>query len=295
MKAASGNGAARGGLATKSGGESARQGPVASSSIRLVSPQNALVEGRHGLFLADRNDSKAGQALINYGEYGEIEWRRISSFCQPGDNVVEVGANIGAHTIAIGKHVAPGRVLAIESRPYLFNYLCANIALNSLRNVDAVNASCGARDEMHGKSDILAPPEAGPRQVPNGHLDDFVGLESVRLLKIGADGSEIEVLAGARKLIERAKPVLYVQNERPDKSENLIGLIRELGYRLWWHLPQELNAANFFHNPVKRSGHTTSINMLGVHRSQRIDVDRMTEIIDSKLHPRRDPRHAKSN
>ena len=52
---------------------------------------------------------------------------------QPGDVVIEVGANIGPHTVFLAQHVGPqGLVLAFEPQRILFQTLCANLALNSI-------------------------------------------------------------------------------------------------------------------------------------------------------------------
>ena len=68
---------------------------------------NHIVSGRHGYFLANRYDEYIGLGLIRYGEYAELEWIVLDQLIQPGNTVVEVGANIGSHTVSIAKKTGP--------------------------------------------------------------------------------------------------------------------------------------------------------------------------------------------
>ena len=62
-----------------------------------------------------------------------------------GMTVVDVGANIGAHTIYFAKIVGPsGQVFAFEPQRVPYQMLCGNIALNRYGNVVAVNVGLGS-------------------------------------------------------------------------------------------------------------------------------------------------------
>ena len=105
-----------------------------------------LVKARHGWFLANRYDRYLGAALIRYGEYSEIEHAFLASLLRPGENVIEVGANIGAHTVGMARAAgSAGTVVAVEAQPEIFQVLCANLALNGLSNVVAHPCGCGSR------------------------------------------------------------------------------------------------------------------------------------------------------
>jgi tetratricopeptide (TPR) repeat protein len=54
-----------------------------------IGVHHALVRGRHGLFLVNRNDVYVGRALLAYGEYGELEWQLLRQLCRPGAYVVD--------------------------------------------------------------------------------------------------------------------------------------------------------------------------------------------------------------
>ncbi|HEX3865006.1 MAG TPA: FkbM family methyltransferase [Stellaceae bacterium] len=232
-----------------------------------------LKECRHGRMLYLLNDSYIGRSLDYYGEYGEFEGQVFAQMIRPGQSVVEVGANIGAHTVHLAKLVGPGgTVLAFEPQRSLFYLLCANLALNEHFHVRAVHAAVGAtagsipvplldhRAKMNFGA-LSLPLFTSGDQVPLMVLDDF-DLPSLRLLKVDVEGMETDVLRGARRTIAQHRPLLYVENDRRDQSEQLIRLIMELGYDLHWHLPFLFNADNFRGRSDDIFPKVASINML---------------------------------
>src|SRR4051812_3357049 len=97
---------------------------------------NRLTDCRHGRMLYNINDRFVGRSLELYGEYSEGEIILFQQLLAADDVVVEVGANIGAHTVWFGKHTSGGgAVVAFEPQRLIFQTLCANVALNNLTNV----------------------------------------------------------------------------------------------------------------------------------------------------------------
>ena len=260
-----------------------------------------LVEARHGRFLANPNDVYIGRALIEYGEFSELESHLIGQICPEGGTVAEVGANIGAHTVAIARKLGPsGRVHAFEPQPIVFQNLCANLALNGLTNVYAYNKACGAhRDSLtfpNIKYDIegnfggisldVVPETDHGQKVDIVPLDD-IEPPQLHVLKIDAEGMEIDVLKGAGKTLARHKPILYVENDRLDRSEELIRLIQSHDYRLWWHTPPLFNPENWAGNKTNAWPGIASFNMLCIHKSRTTNIGGMREITDPGDHPLR--------
>ena len=258
---------------------------------------NRLVKGRYGYFLYNDNDIYVGRALRDYGEYSEFEIAFFRQVVRPGDGVVEVGANIGAHTVPLAQLVgSTGRVVAIEAQRIVFQTLCANLALNSIVNVEAINAAAGS-----APGSLLIPDFDYSREGNFGGisvnkfeqgrkgavvtLDDVVDLKRLKLIKIDVEGMEGEVLAGARKLIEAHKPFLYVENDRIEQSPALIRQLFDYGYRLWWHLPPLFNPQNFLANPSDAHPGMISVNVFGAHRSVDLRHPGGQEITDPQAHP----------
>lgn len=243
-----------------------------------VAPPYKLVESRHGWMLVNVNDAYLGQAILRYGECCELEVEFLVSLLslRPG-LVVEIGANIGTHTVPMAKALATQRrqMIVIEPQPYIFQNLCANLALNSMGNVRALPFACGDREAtLHfqvpdyaaggnfGGISMAFEPIAGSMSVPCRRLDDLLGDQAVGLMKVDVEGFELLVLRGGERTIDRSRPVLYVENDRMEKSDELIDWIRSKNYRMWWHVPPLFNPDNFFANGDDIYKGVHSINML---------------------------------
>ncbi len=91
---------------------------------------------------------------------------------------------------------------------------------------------------------------------------------------------EGEVIAGAEQTIRRFRPVLYVENDRPEHSAALIHQVLDLGYRLYWHLLPLFNPQNYFGVAENVFGRIVSVNMLGLPASVTQEVQGLHEITD---------------
>ena len=215
--------------------------------------------GRHGIFMFNRNDRFIGRSLELYGEWCEPEIELLRNFLRPGDTVVDVGANIGTHAVALAGAVGnTGSVWAFEPQPLPFQLLCGNVAINCLTNVRCFQKAVGDADGR-ASVPVLAPSEShnfGAVSINTGSAGedvelvkiDTLGLKSCRLLKIDVEGMEPEVLGGARKTIEALRPILFVENNTLDKASRTIAAILDAGYKPWWNLALYYNKANFFGN-----------------------------------------------
>lgn len=240
--------------------------------------RNRLVRGRHGLVLYNRHDLYIGRSLDRYGEFSEGEVDLFKQVVKPGATVVEAGANVGSHTVALARLAGEaGRVLAFEPQRLVFQTLCANLALNSLSNVDARCEALGAApgETFVPKIDYERENNFGGVSVGDATRGERVRVATIDslelsrcdLLKIDVEGQEISVLEGARATLERCRPVLYVENDRQDRSARLIERLLEAGYDLYWHLPPMFNPRNDWGESQDVFPGVASINMLGVHRS----------------------------
>jgi len=95
---------------------------------------------------------------------------------------------------------------------------------------------------------------------------DSLALNACHFIKLDVEGMEIAALEGARATISRHAPLLYVENDRSDRSAALISLLLDLGYRLFWHQPTLFHPDNFTGRVDNVFGSIRSINMLGVPR-----------------------------
>jgi FkbM family methyltransferase len=270
------------------------------SSVIEVSPPYQLVQSRHGWMLVNPNDIYLGQAVLEYGECCEIEVQFLMQLLsiRPGA-VVEIGTNIGTHTIPIAKALALQRrdLVVFEPQPFIFQNMCANLALNGLTNTRAWPYACADR---HGTLYFQRPDytsqgnfggismesvEASEScSVPCVRLDDVMGSEAVALMKVDVEGFELIVLQGAENILTRSRPVIYVENDRIEKSKELIEWLWSRNYQLWWHLPPLFNPENFFGKEGNIFKGVVSINMLCLPRELNFPVAGLEEILDT-THP----------
>lgn len=234
---------------------------------------NELATCRHGLMLFNRNDRYVGASLRKYGEFSPAETTVFRTLIGPGMTVIEVGANIGAHTVELSRVVGPhGSVVAFEPQRLVFQTLCANLALNSCANVVAWPYAVGA-----AAGEILVPVLAPDRPNNFGGLSlhgctagepvRLVTLDEMRLpachfLKLDLEGMELEALRGAAATIAAYRPFIYAENDRPAQAPALTALLRSWDYRLLRHDPPLYDPDNFAGDPENIFPRIVSNNLL---------------------------------
>jgi len=137
-----------------------------------------------------------GKCFDLYGQYSESEVAMMRVFLREGSTVIDVGANIGDLTLPLARIVGEsGRVFAIESHPDNINILCANLALNSIRNTRPINAFVATSDRVDTGSGVWGK----YAYVKEGWSTQFMSLYALELtacdlIKVDVDGKELEVL-----------------------------------------------------------------------------------------------------
>lgn len=264
-----------------------RSSQVASRDRTALSTDfMAIGNTNQGLIAYHLADTVIGRSIELYGEWAADETRFLSPYLRPGDVAIDVGANIGTHTVAFAKLVGDtGAVHAFEPQRLTFQLLCANAALNGLTNVRSYQKAVSTAP---GDVKIPLPDLRRGENIGNFSLGDaqdgevvpVIALDSlelpkVKLLKIDVEGMEADVLLGARKLIAKTQPVIFIENNIAEKSRALIQLLDDLGYRCWWHLASYYNPDNFYGNPhnIFAGVGRPEINMLCLPRTVEATVD----------------------
>jgi FkbM family methyltransferase len=264
-----------------------------AADVNAIRPEGdsmlAVGQCRYGPMMYLRRDAYVGRSFHEYGEFSEGEVEIFRSALRPGDIALDIGANLGAHTIPLAQIVGPtGFVFAFEPQRILFNILCGNVALNELTNVKAFPLALARAPgqinlvplDYRGANNFGGISLGGEKgeAVPVASLDQM-GLPKLRFIKLDVEGMELEVLLGAKALLARDRPLLYVENDRLEKSEPLVAQLLADGYRLWWHVPPLFNPANFRKNPENVFGGVRSFNMLCLPREAQFKLDGFQEIV----------------
>jgi FkbM family methyltransferase len=248
------------------------------------------IDGRHGRFTFFADDEFVGRSLAEYGEYSEEECVVFAKCLRPGQTVIEVGANIGAHTVAIAKLVTDsGRVIAYEPCHDNALLLRKNLADNNARFVEVREKAAGAiHQRVHvprladlphknfGRVEVTP----GMRNTVAAEPIDSLNLDKLHFLKIDAEGYERDIIQGAAATIKRCRPIIYVENDREEKSASLVELLTDLRYRCFWHRPPLFNPMNKRLNQKNVFGQIVSLMMVCVPEERGIEVIDLDEVAD---------------
>ncbi len=150
----------------------------------------------------------------------------------PAATVVDVGANIGNHTVFFARRGSP--VIAVEANPAALAYLERNTRpYRDLVRVWPVAAGAAAgrghvaraATGQLGQMSFHLDPE-GPIEVVTLDAID----EEVSIVKIDVEGGEEAVLAGSRRLLARSRPVVVVESWDRHHRRAVERLVQPLGY-----------------------------------------------------------------
>lgn len=134
--------------------------------------------------------------------------------------VIDVGANVGNHTMFYARHTRAAAVYPLEPNPAARAILLTTLAENDVRNVDRSRIEYGAGAEAAMLSMKAVPghnlgagsldtERAGDIAVDT--LDALFPDVTPNFIKIDVEGMEIDVLRGAAELLRRAKPALAIE------------------------------------------------------------------------------------
>ncbi|WP_162302429.1 FkbM family methyltransferase [Tabrizicola thermarum] len=222
-------------------------------------PVFPVVETRFGRMFTLQGDAVISRSLRVYGEFAGDEVDSILSFVRPGDHVLDLGANIGFHTLALARTVGPsGQVTSVEPQRFCFQLLCANVTANQLTTVNCIRAAVGDAPGLCGvpRLDPTGRHNAGATRVsldpatdPETDTVPLITVDSLApercdLIKVDTEGFEDRVVAGARHTLKTLRPVLYIEVHDREKLRRLHVLLKPLGYGLILHHTRFFRPAN---------------------------------------------------
>lgn len=166
-----------------------------------------------------------------------------------GDDVWDIGANVGVFSFAAAAVSQTGNIIAFEPDTFLVEVIKASRRLNGLGNVQVIPTAVAAEDgfaefqiaERGRASNSLS--SAGGRSQMGGVRDRFLvptlSGESIKnylgsapkFIKIDVEGAELMVIKGLREVLSTAKPIIYVELSTETKAEATT-ILSDLGYSL---------------------------------------------------------------
>ncbi len=184
---------------------------------------------------------------VRGGLYDLEAFLTYSAFLKPGYHFLDVGANIGAHSLVAGRLVGPsGFVVTVEPEPEAREWLERNLVVNGVPAVVEARPIADRRRELllAGVGDTtryLTGPAGGPPIVTTtvDELAACYGLQPAKLfVKVDVEGWEPAVILGARATLEAGCLGLWVEasglQDRCDTQwDRAVALLLSLGYRFW--------------------------------------------------------------
>jgi len=197
------------------------------------------------------DDPTIGKSLEHYGEYCYPEIQQMLSLVDKDCFVIDVGANIGTHTLGIAPYVS--KVIAIEPDPENIDLLQKNVGMQdrSVAKKISVNPFALSNQELmsstqfdYGKTKI----------VPGGNvvtvtLDMIKGFPRIDLVKIDVEGMEYNVLLGAKNTLMYFRPTVFIEMQDASMNSLVFDFLDSLGYTMYWMPCATYNPDNHNSNP----------------------------------------------
>jgi len=207
-----------------------------------------------GSFKISVNTKNFIDACIYYtGDYEPYLKKHFKKFINEGDYILDVGANIGFHTLYFAELTGVnGKVFSFEPIPINFDALQRNIKLNQFPQITTINKALGntnAPMEIHINQDNQNPGAFNLLEngLKNTIIDCIKGddylegnqIEKIHFIKIDVEGFEYEVFKGLSKTIENSKPIIIFefdynyQHKLNDNPKIIFEFLNQYGYQFF--------------------------------------------------------------
>jgi len=202
---------------------------------------------RHGITMrVDISDYIGHYLFFGFKDKG---MEKLFSLCKPDSKVLDIGANIGWTVLNLGRIANKGQVIGFEPDPYNYERCAENINLNNYPNVRVFPVGLG-NENASVNMEIRTPSNRGgnrispknsesSRKVEIVRLDEFhqvTKIGQIDLIKMDVEGYELNVLRGAKLLLQKYKPKLFIElddnnlRDQGDSALMLIEFLFQVGY-----------------------------------------------------------------
>lgn len=170
-----------------------------------------------------------------------------STYINVGDEVWDIGANVGVFSFAAAAVSKTGRILAFEPDTFLVETIKRSIHLNNLQNVHIIPVAVSAKNGFaefqiakRGRASSCLTEAGGRSQmggVRNTQIVPTLSCDTVsrnfnsvpQFIKIDVEGAELLVLRGLTDLLKLHKPIIYVEVSTDTKFE-IASTLQDFGY-----------------------------------------------------------------
>lgn len=189
-----------------------------------------------------------------YLYYGFKDFNKelLYSLIETHYNVIDVGANIGEFSLNFAKRInETNKVFSFEPFPKTFEKLQSNISLNKSlqKKILLFNIALSDREEEVyidildesnlGKNSITKKPNVSALKLETNKIDNFNINDPIHLIKVDIEGYELKFLKGAYNLIEKNKPMLFIELDSVNlsrhqcSSKDVIVYLKKFNYKIF--------------------------------------------------------------
>ena len=206
--------------------------------------RSAPAETATGIVQYFPDEPIVGDSIGWYGEYLRAQTDLLASLIKPGSVVMEVGAGIGAHVLALAPAIGgAGQFFVYESRPLFQQALRQNLGANGIGNVTVMKRALRGQDWQaldNGGAEISQ--GSGDPVIATETIDEL-RVDKLDWLKIG-EADVLDVLTGASETLWRLRPNIFVAI--PDQGVRAIQTrLHDHGYQCWKVTTSYFNPKNF--------------------------------------------------
>lgn len=178
-------------------------------------------------------------------EKGELEF--VSQYLQPGNTVMDIGANIGLFAVVMGRAIGQtGVVIAFDPVPSNIRRLKSNLDGNGISAKAVYELALGSANEhidlMMSDDTAYASMHKVEHGFGNGQviqvgvrrLDDVWherGRPAISFVKMDVEGAELEVIRGGVEMLAQCRPTMLIEANTSEHLARLNEALKPFGYR----------------------------------------------------------------
>lgn len=174
--------------------------------------------------------------IVKYNDFWEFElFKSWSSMFDVDGLILDIGANIGSHTLQFKHYFPDCKIWAFELHHENYNLLKKNTA--SYKDVKSFNVGVGSRTSIVTYNDghfsncgVVKLDQHGSNDNIVLAIDDLKQTEPISLIKIDVEGHELSAFEGMQTTLRRDQPQIWLEDLSSQKLA--VAFLKDLGYEI---------------------------------------------------------------
>lgn len=208
--------------------------------LRLI-PKGAVLPILQGRLRGKKWIVGAGEHGYWLGSYELRKRKAFEAEIRPNTVIYDIGANVGFYSL-LAAHLSgqDGRVYAFEPLGRNVDFIRRHAALNQFTNIEVFEAAVA---EYSGE--VFFDPgfsiatghisEKGTVKVRQVCLDELLAAGEIvppDVIKVDVEGAEFAVFKGAQKLVEKFRPLIFLDTHGRDVHDLTVQFLTDYGYHI---------------------------------------------------------------